>query len=348
MLVTICTIRQLPQAFALGDSLSHHASDASGLPEPFLIGLADDPAHLPPAFASPYPLLPVETILPVDTLMTLSAQYTPTEFAAACKPRFMAEIFRRYPDTQQLIYADPNLLFFRPLTAIWDHLREANALLTPHITQTPGDTAWPDQAWPGLAWPDEKFFQNVGLYSADFLAFRRSDETDRLLAWWQDRVQERAYVDFCAGLWTDQLWLMHVPVFFQNVRIIRNPGWHVALWNLPERTLQPDGEGWRVTGPTDANQPLEFVNAKGLFNADEGFFPNQNRLRLSERPDGRALLETYRRAVAGRANPALTGVSPAYGQQPEPVVLRGWRRATVRSMRAITRFLDRVPLPAIR
>lgn len=341
--VTISTIRQLPQAFALGDSLSPNAPDGSGQPEPFLIGLADDPAHLPAGFVPPYPLLPIDTVLPPATRTALSATYTPTEFAAACKPVFLAEVFRRYPDVHQLVYADPNVLFLRPLDAVWDQLRGATALLTPHITKDPGDTAWPDQAW-----PDEKFFQNVGLYSADFLAFRRSAETDRLLAWWQDRAQDRAYVDFCAGLCTDQLWLMHVPVFFEGVRLVKNPGWHVALWNLPERILQPDGAGWRVSGPTELNQPLVFLNAKGLFNVDEGFFPNQNRLRLADRPDVRALLATYRQAVAVRADPALAATTPAYGQQPEPVVLRGWRRATVRSMRAITRFLDWVPLPAVR
>ena len=338
MLVTLCTIRQLPQAFALGDSISHQDTNDDDQPEPFLIGLVDDPARLLANFVSPYPLLPVGTMLPAATLTALSASYTPTEFAAACKPLFIAEVFRRYPDVQQVAYADPNVLFLQPLTAVWSQLREANALLTPLITKHPDDTDW----------PDEKFFQNVGLYSADFLAFRRSVETDRLLAWWRDRVETRAYVNFCAGLCTDQLWLMHVPVFFRDVRIIKNSGWHVALWNLPERTLQSDGAGWRVNGPTDINQPLVFVNAKGLFNADEGFFAHQNRLRPSARPDARSLLATYQQAVAVHANSALSSLAPAYGQRPEPVVVRGWRRAAIRSMRAVMRFLDTVPLPAVR
>ena len=338
MLVTICTIRQLPQAFALGDSFSRYALDTNGQPEPFMIGLADDPAHLPATFSSPYPLVPLNSVLPVETLQALSATYTPVEFAAACKPRFIAEIFNRYPATDRLIYADPNVLFMKPLTALWDQFGESNVLLTPHITKTPADTAW----------PDEKFFQNVGLYTADFMMFRRSAETNRMLAWWEDRAQERAYIDFCAGLCTDQLWLMYVPVFFQSVQVIKNPGWHVALWNLPERTLHRDGEGWRATGPAGTNQPVQFMNAKGLYNVDEGFFPNQNRLRLSNRPDAQALLTAYRRATAVHAAPDLSNIRPAYGQQPEPIVLRGWRRATVRSMRTFTRFVDKVPLPVIR
>jgi hypothetical protein len=145
VLVTICTIRQLPQAFALGDSFSHYASDDNGQPEPFLIGLADDPSRLPASFVSPYPLVPIETILPGDTLAALSAVYTPTEFIAACKPRFIADVFRQYPGITRLVYADPNVWFLRPLTAIWDQLNEANALLTPHITRRPNDKAWPDE-----------------------------------------------------------------------------------------------------------------------------------------------------------------------------------------------------------
>ncbi|MBC3786331.1 hypothetical protein [Spirosoma utsteinense] len=338
MLVTICTIRQLPQAFALGDSVLPYATDIDGKPASFLIGLADDPAHLPADFSSPYSLIPLSSLLPAETLAALSATYTPTEFAAACKPLFIREVFSLYPDETRLIYADPNILFLHLLTTIWDQLGENNALLTPHITQRPNDTAW----------PDEKFFQNVGLYSADFLAFRRSDETDRLLAWWQDRAQERAYINFCAGLCTDQLWLMYMPVFFTLVQVVKNPGWHAALWNLPERSLKADHSGWQITGPTAADQPLLFFNAKGLFNADEGFFPNQNRLKLANRPDVQALLASYQQAVSARANPVLSSQYPAYGQQREPAVLRGWRRVTVQSMRVVTRFIDQVPLPVIR
>ncbi len=336
MLVTICTIRQLPQAFALADSFTKFS--ANGKSTPVVIGLADDPARLPVGFVSPYPLLPISDLLAAEQLSTLSAAYTPTEFRAACKPLLLAAAFDRYPDADTLLYADPNIQFLAPLTPVWEQLATANTLLTPFITRPPRDNYW----------PDEKFFQNVGLYSADFLALRRSAETDRLLRWWDDRVRERAYLNFCAGLCLDQIWLMHVLVFFQNVVAVHNPGWHLALWNLPERTLRREPNGWLVNGPASQQQPALFINFKGLLNPDEGFFPYQNRFQLSERPEVTDLLTTYQQAISTYTTPQLMTVRPTYGQQPEPAVLRGWRHTTVQSMQAVTSFIDQVYLPVIR
>ncbi|RYC70626.1 hypothetical protein [Spirosoma sordidisoli] len=343
MLLTLCTIRQLPQAIALGDSFSRHALQPNGQPMRVLIGLVDDPARLPADFVSPYPLLPVGEVLPAEQLTALSAKYTPTEFAAACKPHVIAHVFRHFPDADQLIYADSAIQFMGSVTPVWEALANATILLTPHITRSPASGPQP-----GGAWPDEKYFQNIGLYSADFLAFRRSAETDRFLAWWQDRVTERAYIDFCAGLCTDQIWLMHVPVFFRDVVVVKNPGWHLALWNLPERSLQSSGTSWLVTDPTGQNQPLVFVNLKGLSNPNEGFFPHQNRVKLAHRSDIQALLTACKSTLSARRLTLPEAQAPAYGQQPEPVVLRGWKRSTVKSLRLVTRFLDQIPLPAIR
>ncbi|AQG79665.1 hypothetical protein [Spirosoma montaniterrae] len=338
MLVTICNIRQLPQAFALGDSFIRQTPLQTGSSPAVLIGLADDPARLPANFESPFPLVPVSNFLSDSQLADLSAAYTPTEFAAACKPAFIADVFQRYADVDDVIYADPNIFFVSSTILITDRLRQSTLLLTPYVTRSPGD---------GL-WPDEKFFQNVGLYNADFLAFRRSDETARMLTWWQDRTTGRARIDFCEGLCTDQIWLMHVPVFFRDVQIIKNPGWHTGIWNLPERRLDKTPEGWVVSVPAEQNQPLLFANFKGLYNRNEGFFPHQTRLSLASRPDVRTLLTVYQQALSVHLHPALAQVSPALGQRSEPVILRGWRHTLVRSLRNMVKYVNQVPLPAVR
>ncbi|GAB3994821.1 hypothetical protein GCM10028807_33380 [Spirosoma daeguense] len=340
MLLTICTIRQLPQAYALADNFRLFSPKSTDQSNAVIIGLADDHIQLPAGFVSPYPILPVGELLSVDELNTLSATYTPTEFVAAVKPLFIKEVFRQYPHAETVVYADPNIHFFGALTPIYEQLTNTNAILTPHITQRleSSDTYW----------PDEKAFQNVGLYSADFMAFRRSTETDRLLNWWDDRVRSRAYINFCEGLCTDQIWLMHMPVYFQNVKIVRNPGWHVALWNFPERTLRQENNNWRVDGPAGGNENVLFVNFKGLHNPDEGFFPHQTRLRPAKRVDVTSLLTTYHQALSLQKLPKLATIKPAFGQKPEPVVLRGWRYVTVKSLRSITGFISNVPLPVIR
>lgn len=334
MLLTISTTRQLHQAIALGDSFTQYAADSADKPL-VLIGLADNVAHLPADFVSPYPLLPIHELLEQSELDALSTQYTPTEFVAACKPLFVAEAFKRFPREDKLLYADPNIQFLTSLNDIWNELDTKNTILTPFITQHPGDARW----------PDEKFFQNIGLYTSDFLAFRRSDETTRLISWWDNRVRPRARMAFCEGLCLDQLWLMHVPVFFKAVSVNRNPGWHLALWNLHERSIHRQGDTWSATSQSTHNQPLLFINFKGLVNPNEGFFPYQDRTAISSRSDIAPLLAAYRQSLTQYTQTGIATIAPAYGKQPEPIILRGWRYMARKSLQRLTRYIDKVDVP---
>ncbi len=362
MLLTLCTIHQLPRAFALASSFCQNNSTSNTTTHNVLIGLADNPDHLPNGFVSPYPLLFLRDILPASRLATLSGQYTPVEFVATCKPLFIAEALRRYPLVNQFVYADPAILFCADTTPIFSALSSANVLLTPHLTRSPTtvsasgksgntllqpDAAGRSRTRPDRTRPEQKYLQNVGLYSSDFMAFRRSDETHRMLAWWQDRVTERAFINFCDGLCLDQIWLMHVPVFFREVVTVRNPGWHVALWNLFERQLQQTETGWYVRDTGAAAQPLLFINTKGLLNADEGLFTQLDQPAIRQRSGVEPLIQHYRSTLTdGKVN-RLTTVAPEYGSQPMPVLLRGWRQQIVQLLRAAASFVDRVSLPSV-
>ncbi|TAE30230.1 MAG: hypothetical protein EAZ91_10930 [Cytophagales bacterium] len=317
LVITVCTVRQLPQAFALGNTIRHHPNAQ------FQIGLADE---LPSAITSPFPyaLLPVAEVLDAGQLSELSARYTPTEFVAAVKPTLIRAIMARQTGVESVLYFDPNTVVYESLTPVPDALRTANALLTPHLVAPPADACF----------PDEKYLQNVGLYSSDFIALRPGPETDRMLAWWEDRVQTRAQVDFCESLCLDQLWLMHWPALFDGVRVVQDRSWHRAIWNWHE---------W----PTNAPKSPLWINFKGLFNPDEGLFAYQNRTLLARRPDLARLLEAYRQTVANYTN-AVFSQLPAFGKQPEPPIVRGWRRKTGLFLRSMTRFVDTVQLPTVK
>lgn len=289
----------------------------------FRIGLADS-SELLATLPLPYPVLPASEVVDAQLLDNLSERYTPTEFAAATKPALLRAMMVQEPTCQQVIYLDPNTFLYQPLTGVLSELETAQILLTSHLSIPPAD---------GL-FPDEKYLQNVGLYSSDFLGLRCSDETERMLLWWQDRVQTRAQIDFCESLCLDQIWLMHLPALFDGVRVIKDRSWHRAIWNWHE---------WLK----NSNTPPIWINFKGLFNRDEGLFVHQNRLKLAKCPDMETLLANYRVAVTKRQQVAFEKI-PVYGQRPEFPVVRGWKRHTSLLMRSVTRFVDTVKLPVIK
>ena len=326
--LTVCHTRQLPQAITLGKSVQQVTPEAT-----FLIGLADElPDGVTPE-TLPFAIIPASAIVSGPELTSLSAVYTPTEMAGALKPLFLKTCYERLPDCDTFIYADPNICFYQPLSAIKEQLTNACFLLTPYLVNAPADGRF----------PDEKHLQNIGLYNSDFLALHRSDEVTRFLDWWDSRVRTRAHINFCEGLCTDQIWLMHVPAFFNGVRIVQQPAWHVGVWNLHNRQLRNEAGIWHV----DEHGPLVIANLKGLTNPDDGFFPYQNRISIRKRPDIQQLIATYSQQLQVNKQPALTS-RPVYGQLPEPVILRGWRKGTIDTLRKITTFIDIMPIPVIR
>ncbi|MFC5408940.1 hypothetical protein ACFPMF_06455 [Larkinella bovis] len=317
--LTVCTIRQLPQALALGESLKrHHAT------EEFLIGLCDDERQLPAGFQAPFPILFL-TELSIPNQEVLSQQYTPAEFVAACKPLFIQYVYQQRGQSDRVIYLDPSIYLYQPLHELTNRYADATLLLTPHLLKPLVDRAF----------PDEKYFQNIGLYSSGFLGLRRTPETARFLDWWSQRVPERAFAQPCDGMYTDQIWLMLTPGLFEGVTIVKNPGWHLGIWNLHERTLP------EAAGPV-------FLNYKGLAD-QEGDFQAQTRVRLSTYPVIKNLLRDYQNRVhsfnrAGLST-SLDAIAPAYGRQPFKPPLRGWRKKSVETVRQTIEFIETVDIP---
>ena len=86
--------------------------------------------------------------------------------------------------------------------------------------------------------PDEKQILNSGIFHAGFFALKRSSETLKFLDWWQKRTAEKGYIQLCKGMNGDQLWLEHVPIFFEKVLVEKHEGLNVGAWNLAERKLR--------------------------------------------------------------------------------------------------------------
>ncbi|MEZ0483589.1 hypothetical protein [Fibrella aquatica] len=331
MLLTVCTIAQLPQALALGESFTQHHPNRR-----FIIGLADDPARLPANWVSPYPLLTLsEAGLSAGEVATLSARYTPTAFRAACKPAFIQAAFKQ-TGPEGLLYLDPSAMVYHSLNELFAQISQHSIVLNPHWLTAPADDRQ----------PDEKHLQNVGLYSSGLIGFGPHPDTEKMLSWWRSRTADRAHLNFCEGQCLDQLWLMHVPALFEQVRIVKQAGLQVAVWNLPQRLLTTTPTGWQVAQQPNA-VPLLTADFLGLMQPDQGLFQHQDRLRINRRPDVENLLSLYKKTLKPHLLPDLSQVTPAYGQQPESIVIRGWQRSAKQRLQRLSNWIDNVPVPPI-
>jgi len=79
---------------------------------------------------------------------------------------------------------------------------------------------------------------NYGTYNSGFLAIRNDHNGHALADWWRDRLLKYCHDDLPAGPFTDQKWLNLVPSMFDNVHILRDPGYNVASWNLSNRKVK--------------------------------------------------------------------------------------------------------------
>lgn len=88
----------------------------------------------------------------------------------------------------------------------------------------------------------------AGIYNLGFLGVGPTAEASEILGWWARRLRYQCVNEQGRGLFVDQKVIDLVPGFADGVRILRDSRYNVAYWNLAQRRLEQDGEGWRVDG----------------------------------------------------------------------------------------------------
>lgn len=204
--------------------------------------------------------------LGIDGLDRMATYYTILELNTAIKPSVFQWLLRD-AGLDKVIYFDPDIELFSSGRALVERLNTAEVVLTPHLL-APLD----DDRHPG----DLEILQS-GTYNLGFLALRRSEQTRRLLHWWQAKLVRDCVVDIPRGLFTDQKWMDLIPGFFEHVHIERHAGWNVAYWNLAHRHVEADDSGWCVNG-----QPLFFFHFSGFDPKSGSISKHQDRYTLGD------------------------------------------------------------------
>ena len=79
----------------------------------------------------------------------------------------------------------------------------------------------------------------AGVYNLGYISLAPGAEIDKLLDWWSERLRRDCRVDPIYGYFVDQRWIDLAPGFVSDLRIVRDPRYNIAYWNLHSRALAP-------------------------------------------------------------------------------------------------------------
>jgi hypothetical protein len=275
LVFTLCSINYLAQAHTLGDSLRRTNPHIR-----FVIGLVDrlDKSTVPADKLSDFEIIELHTI-GINHLDEMCDRYDITELNTAVKPYFIRYFFERTAQVRNVVYLDPDIIVYQPLTELETLLETHDFVVTPHITQPIDD----DHS------PSELDHLNTGIYNFGFIALHKSPQAFEFVRWWEQKLFDECKIDLCNGLFVDQNWGNFLPFFWNNVFVQKHPGWNAAYWNLTEKTFSV------IDGVHFANQlPVVFFHYSGYDpNKPSLISKYQNRYTFEHRPDLRPLFQYY-------------------------------------------------------
>lgn len=158
------------------------------------------------------------------------------EACTAVKGRALQYILNQ-SDCNKVLYFDPDTAVFNSMQPVVDILKDYSIVLTPHqIDPEPAEdhVAIEDNEIGSLRW---------GVFNLGFLAVANDAEGNRFAGWWADRLHDYCHDRTDIGIFVDQKWCNLVPCFFDRVKVLRDPGYNVASWNLSQRKFSFDDVG---------------------------------------------------------------------------------------------------------
>ncbi|MFG1395496.1 hypothetical protein [Roseixanthobacter pseudopolyaromaticivorans] len=172
--------------------------------------------------------------LGIPNFLSWAFQHDVVELCTAVKGAMLCRMLDE--GIGKVIYLDPDIAVFSPLTEAVDLLGRHSIVLTPHQIDPDTDRA--------AIMDNEIGSLKYGIFNLGFVAVANTSEGLRFAEWWRDRLLDFCFDDVPGGLFTDQKWCNHVPVFFPSTAILRHKGYNVASWNLSQRklTISPEGD----------------------------------------------------------------------------------------------------------
>lgn len=150
------------------------------------------------------------------------------EFCTAVKGSALCELLNR-SDCEAVFYFDPDIAIFDNLEQLTEHFKTNSILLTPHLIDI--------EKYEQAVWDNEISILKHGIYNLGFVGVKNDASGHKFAKWWKDRLDLHCYDDIPNGVFTDQSWCDMVPAVFSGVKVLRDPQYNVATWNLTHRRV---------------------------------------------------------------------------------------------------------------
>jgi len=185
--------------------------------------------------------------LGIPDLEHIGMKFDIVEFNTAVKPTMLKRLFQM--GFEKVIYLDPDIRLFSDLSPVTVALNDNNIVFTPHARAPAMDGQR----------PSDIDFLRTGVFNLGFVALKASEQSSAMLDWWEERCLAYGFIDTNLGIFVDQKWMNLVPCYFDGVHVLKHLGCNVAYWNLHERSVTGDRDGYFV-----GDKPLCFFHFSGV------------------------------------------------------------------------------------
>ena len=236
------------------------------------------------------------------------------EACTAVKGRALLHLMGQ-DDCDLVLYLDPDIAVFRPLDDLAETCARHAISLTPHqLTPDESDRAIRDNEVTSL---------HLGVFNLGFLGVSPSDEGWAFARWWTARLDALCVDRRHEGIFVDQKWCDLVPCFFEDVKILRDPGLNVASWNISRRDVRIHDDG----AITVNGAPLGFWHFTKLGPVGDAMTQRY----AGENTDIHEIWWWYRAEVLRNRDPAIPDAYWAYGTFEDGLPIPGNLRELYRS-----------------
>ena len=265
-----------------------------------------------------------ESIKEFDALKT-AFMFNLVELQTTLKPFAFQYAFKEF-GADSAMYLDNDVWVTSSLEGIQTELASRSAVVTPHCSSPiPHD---------GRKQTDKNILSS-GVYNFGFVAFSKSDATDKFLAWWAERLSLYGFVDPPKAMFYDQNWGMFIPAFFdhEDYIVLRDLRYNIAYWNLHERGAglhMRDGVPHLFNEETQEDEPVVFMHFSGMSLLEkydmEGISRHQNRFTLHDFPAISDVFDAYMEVVSSHYTLHYRAVPYGYNHFSDGTKIEPWMR----------------------